>query len=58
MAYTDLLTTSQMIEYGEIGPPRGFEEDPLIDLGIGGAPQDPHNCSHGLEPDLTQAHFP
>jgi hypothetical protein len=47
-----------MIEYGEIGPPRGFEEDPLIDLGIGGAPQDPHNCSHGLEPDLTQAHFP
>jgi len=32
-----------MIEYGETGAPSGFEEDHLINLGIGGAPQDPHN---------------
>lgn len=42
-AYTNLLKTSQMIEYGQTGPPSDFEEDHLINLGIGGAPQDPHN---------------
>jgi hypothetical protein len=42
-AYTNLLKTSQMIEYGETGLPSEFEEDHLINLGIGGAPQDPHN---------------
>ncbi len=43
VAFTNLLKTSQMIEYGETGPPSDFEEDHLINLGIGGAPQDPHN---------------
>jgi hypothetical protein len=43
VAYTNLLKTSQMIEYGETGPPSDFEEDHLINLGIGGAPQDPRN---------------
>ncbi len=43
VAYTNLLKTSQMIDYGETGPPSGFEEDHLVNLGIGGAPQDPHN---------------
>jgi hypothetical protein len=43
VAYTNLLKTSQMIEYGETGLPSELEEDRLINLGIGGAPQDPHN---------------
>jgi hypothetical protein len=43
VAYTNLLKTSQMIEYGETGLPSDFEEDHLINLGIGGAPQDPDN---------------
>jgi hypothetical protein len=43
VAYTNLLKTSQMIEYGETGLPSEFEEDHLINLGIGGAPRDPHN---------------
>lgn len=43
VAYTNLLKTSQMIEYGETGLPSEFEEDHLVNLGIGGAPQDPHN---------------
>jgi hypothetical protein len=43
VAYTNLLKTSQMIAYGETGPPSEFEEDHLINLGIRGAPQDPHN---------------
>ena len=43
VAYTNLLKTSQMIEYGETGLPSELEEDHLINLGIGGAPRDPHN---------------
>jgi hypothetical protein len=43
VAYTNLLKTSQMIEYGETGAPSAFEEDHLINLGIGGAPQEPAN---------------
>lgn len=42
-AYTNLLKSSQMRDYGETGPPSGFEEDHLANLGIGGAPRDPHN---------------
>lgn len=41
VAYTNLLKTSQMIEYGETGPPSEFEEDHLINLGSGGAPGSP-----------------
>lgn len=42
-SYTDALKRRQMAEYGEAGPPSGFEEDHLIPLELGGAPKDPAN---------------
>jgi hypothetical protein len=42
-AYTNLLKSSQMRDYGETGPLTDFEEDHLIPLAVGGSPTDPHN---------------
>lgn len=42
-AYTNLLKTSQMQQYGETGPPSSYEEDHLIPLEAGGNPTDPGN---------------
>lgn len=42
-AFTNLLKTSQMQQYGETGPPSAYEEDHLIPLEAGGSPTDPRN---------------
>jgi hypothetical protein len=42
-AYTNLLKTRQMQEYGESGLPRDYEEDHLIPLTAGGDPRNPSN---------------
>jgi hypothetical protein len=41
--YTSALKTRQMTEYGEAGPPSGYQEDHLISLELGGNPTDPRN---------------
>jgi hypothetical protein len=42
-SYTSALKTRQMAEYGEAGPPTGYQEDHLISLELGGDPTDPRN---------------
>lgn len=54
VAYTNLLKTSQMIEYGETGLPSELEEDRLINLGIGGAAGSPQPVPAANEPDLAR----
>ncbi len=41
--YTNNLKRQQMLDYGFSGSPRGYEEDHLISLELGGSPDDPHN---------------
>jgi hypothetical protein len=41
--YTNALKLRQMREYGEAGPPSGYQEDHLISLELGGHPTDPGN---------------
>ena len=41
--YTSQLKLQQMPEYGESGPPSGYQEDHLISLELGGDPTDPAN---------------
>jgi hypothetical protein len=41
--YTSALKLQQMPEYGEAGPPSGYQEDHLISLELGGNPTDPGN---------------
>jgi hypothetical protein len=41
--YTNALKARQMKAYGEIGSPRGYQEDHLISLELGGNPTDPRN---------------
>jgi hypothetical protein len=41
--YTGSLKLRQMGEYGVSGPPSGYQEDHLISLELGGAPDDPRN---------------
>ena len=41
--YTNELKLRQMREYGETGPPSGYQEDHLISLELGGDPTDPRN---------------
>jgi hypothetical protein len=41
--YTNNLKLEQMPEYGETGPPSGYQEDHLISLELGGNPTDPRN---------------
>jgi hypothetical protein len=41
--YTSQLKLQQMPEYGESGPPSGYQEDHLISLELGGNPTDPAN---------------
>lgn len=43
VAYTNRLKTAGMRAYGETGSPAVFEEDHLINLGVGGSPTDPAN---------------
>jgi hypothetical protein len=43
VSYTNGLKRRQMAEYGEAGPPSGFQEDHLISLELGGHPTDPRN---------------
>lgn len=43
VSYTEPLKLQQMAAYGESGSPRGYEEDHLISLELGGAPTDPRN---------------
>lgn len=40
---TDPLKRQQLAAYGYTGSPRGYEEDHLIPLELGGAPSDPKN---------------
>ncbi len=42
-SYTSQLKLEQMPEYGETGPPSGYQEDHLISLELGGNPTDPAN---------------
>lgn len=42
-SYTSALKEQQMPEYGETGPPSGYQEDHLISLELGGNPTDPKN---------------
>jgi len=42
-SYTSALKARQMAEYGEAGPPTGYQEDHLISLELGGDPTDPRN---------------
>jgi hypothetical protein len=42
-SYTSALKEQQMPEYGERGPPSGYQEDHLISLELGGNPTDPAN---------------
>lgn len=51
-AFTNTLKSSQMASWHLPGVPRDFEEDHLIALEIGGAPQDAHN----LWPQSWTAH--
>ena len=41
--YTSRLKLEQLRAYGLAGPPRGFQEDHLISLELGGHPTDPRN---------------
>lgn len=41
--YTNELKLEQMRQYGETGPPSGYQEDHLISLELGGDPTDPRN---------------
>lgn len=41
--YTNALKRKQMTQYGETGPPTGFEEDHLIPLEVGGSPTEAKN---------------
>jgi hypothetical protein len=41
--YTSALKAKQMHDYGETGPPSGYQEDHLISLELGGNPTDPRN---------------
>jgi hypothetical protein len=41
--YTNNLKLKQMRDYGETGPPSHYQEDHLISLELGGAPNDPRN---------------
>ena len=41
--YTTALKLEQMPEYGETGPPSGYQEDHLISLELGGNPTDRSN---------------
>lgn len=43
VSYTEPLKLQQMAAYGESGSPRGYEEDHLISLELGGSPTDPRN---------------
>jgi len=43
VSYTNALKLQQMPEYGETGPPSGYQEDHLISLELGGNPTDPRN---------------
>ena len=43
VSYTNELKLRQMKEYGEAGPPSGYQEDHLISLELGGHPTDPRN---------------
>ncbi len=42
-SFTSALKRTQMAEYGEVGPSSAFQEDHLISLELGGAPDDPRN---------------
>lgn len=42
-SYTDALKARQMVAYHRVGSARGYEEDHLIALEIGGHPTDPRN---------------
>jgi hypothetical protein len=41
--YTSALKLEQLDQYGESGPPSGYQEDHLISLELGGHPTDPRN---------------
>jgi hypothetical protein len=43
VSYTNALKVRQMREYAEPGSPSDFQEDHLISLELGGAPNDPRN---------------
>src|SRR5262249_32073059 len=55
-AYTNLLKTSQMREYGLTGSPADYEEDHLIPLSAGGAPSDSRNLWPQLWNGANGAH--
>src|SRR5438132_497556 len=42
-SYTSALKLRQLGDYGETGPPAGYQEDHLISLELGGDPTDPRN---------------